>query len=242
MSVLEPKVLLDVEDLVVAYGHIEVVHGVTLQAGEGAVTCLIGANGAGKTTTLKAVVGQHRSSRGKVAFGGEPIQKLAAHQVSRKGIALVPEGRRVFASLSVIDNLRIGGIPHRSAWNRPDGLDEVFALFPELVPHRDREAGLLSGGQQQMLAMGRAMMSKPRLIVLDEPSMGLAPLVVDRIYKALFELKQRGVSVLLAEQNARLALRLADFAYVMETGRVVESGPAAELRSSKRVEEIYLGG
>jgi len=242
MSLVEPRVLLDVEDLVVAYGSIEVVHGVTLKAGEGAVTCLIGANGAGKTTTLKAVVGQHRSSGGRVTFGGEPIQKLAAHQVSRKGIALVPEGRRVFASLSVIDNLRIGGIPHRSAWTRPDGLDEVFALFPELVAHRDREAGLLSGGQQQMLAMGRALMSKPRLIVLDEPSMGLAPLVVDRIYKALFELKQRGVSVLLAEQNARLALRLADFAYVMETGRVVESGPAAELRKSKRVEEIYLGG
>ena len=234
--------LLEMRDVTVAYGRLEVVHEISLEAREGAVTCLIGANGAGKTTTLKALVGLQRAVHGTITFAGDAIQRLASHVIARHGIALVPEGRRIFASLSVIDNLRIGAVPRRSSWRRPDGIDEVFALFPELLPHRDREAGLLSGGQQQMLAIGRALMAKPRLIVLDEPSMGLAPLVVDRIYKALFELKERGTSVLLAEQNARLALRLADQAFVMETGRVVESGAAADLRHSKRVEEIYLGG
>jgi branched-chain amino acid transport system ATP-binding protein len=238
----EGTTILEVRDLHVAYGRVEVVHGAALEVRGGAVTCLIGANGAGKSTTLRALSGLHRASSGTVTFSGNEIQKLEAHRVARHGIALVPEGRHVFASLSVIDNLRMGGVPRRASWRSPDGLDEVFELFPELVAHRDREAGLLSGGQQQMLAVGRALMAKPRLLVLDEPSMGLAPLLVDRIYDALFALKERGTTILIAEQNARLALRLADHAYVLETGNVVEGGPAADLRHSPRVEEIYLGG
>ena len=238
----EDGILMDVRELSVAYGKLEVVHSANLVVREGAVTCLIGANGAGKSTTLNAVVGLHRATKGTVTFAGEEIQKLQAHQVARRKIALVPEGRRVFASLSVIDNLRMGAVPRHTSWRNPDGLAEVFELFPELEDHRDREAGMLSGGQQQMLAMGRALMAEPRLIVLDEPSMGLAPLLIDRIYEALFALKERGTTILIAEQNARLALRLADHAYVLETGNVIEDGPAADLRHSPRVEEIYLGG
>ena len=238
----ESDVLMDVHDLSVSYGKLEVVHSLSIVAREGAVTCLIGANGAGKSTTLGAVVGLHRAAKGTVTFAGEEIQKLGAHQIARRRIALVPEGRRVFASLSVIDNLRMGAVPRRTSWRNPDGLAQVFELFPELEAHRDREAGMLSGGQQQMLAMGRALMADPRMIVLDEPSMGLAPLLIDRIYEALFALKARGTTILIAEQNARLALRLADWAYVLETGNVVESGAAAELRHSPRVEQIYLGG
>jgi branched-chain amino acid transport system ATP-binding protein len=234
--------LLEATDLVVRYGRIEVVHGVSLAVAEGEVTCIIGANGAGKSTTLRALVGQHRAASGKVTFAGRPIQGLAAHDVARRGIVVVPEGRRVFASLSVLDNLRMGGVPRGARWRTPDGLDEVLELFPALSEFRDRQAGLLSGGQQQMLAMGRALMAQPRLMVLDEPSMGLAPVVVDRIFDALVALKKRGTTILLAEQNARLALRLADHAYVLETGHVVESGPAEELRGSPRVERIYLGG
>ena len=234
--------LVQVRDLTVGYGQLEVVHGVELDASEGAVTCLIGANGAGKTTTLRALIGLHPARGGTIRFGGREIQKLPAHKIARAGIAFVPEGRLVFASLSVLDNLRMGSAPRRARWRNPDGLDEVFELFPELHEHRSREGGMLSGGQQQMLAIGRALMSKPRLIVLDEPSMGLAPLLVDRIYDALFALKERGTTILVAEQNARLALRLADTAYVLETGKVVEHGPAQDLRHTPRVEEIYLGG
>jgi branched-chain amino acid transport system ATP-binding protein len=234
--------LLEVRDLRVSYGKLEVVHGASLEVREGDVTCLIGANGAGKTTTLSAIVGLHRASGGTVTFDGQEIQKLPAHKIARHRIALVPEGRRVFSSLSVVDNLRIGSVPRKAKWSHPDGLDEIFELFPILDEFKDREAGMLSGGQQQMLTMGRALMSNPRLIVLDEPSMGLSPILVDRVYDALFALKARGTTILLAEQNARLALRLADFAYVLETGRVVESGQAEELRHSPRVEQIYLGG
>jgi len=238
----ENGTLLEVRDLEVGYGKLEVVHGASLDVREGAVTCLIGANGAGKTTTISAIVGLHRAKGGTIKFDGEEIQKLPAHRIAMRRIALVPEGRRVFASLSVIDNLRIGSVPQRAGWRSPDGLDEIFELFPILDEFRNREAGMLSGGQQQMLTMGRALMANPRLIVLDEPSMGLAPLLVDRVYEALFQLKARGTTILLAEQNAKLALRLADYAYVLETGHVVESGPADELRQSPRVEQIYLGG
>ena len=234
--------LMEVCGLEAGYGRLKVVHAADFVVREGQVTCLIGANGAGKTTTLRSLVGLHRPSAGIVRFAGEEIQRLPAAKVARRGIGLVPEGRRVFASLSVIDNLRMGTVPRGGRWRRPDTLDDVFELFPVLSEMRNREAGLLSGGQQQMLAVGRALMSKPRLLVLDEPSMGLAPLMVDRIYETLFALKEGGTTVLLAEQNARLALRLADFAYVLETGNVVEGGPAEELRRSARVEQIYLGG
>ena len=234
--------LLKVTNLSARYGQLTVVHGTSFQVPDGAVTCLVGANGAGKSTTLRALVGQHRSFTGQVSFAGEDIQGLRAHQIARRRIALVPEGRRVFASLPTIQNLYMGGYAVRGGWKRSEDLDKVFSVFPELAAVRDRPAGLLSGGQQQMLAIGRALMSRPRLLILDEPSMGLAPLLVDRIFDALTELKQAGATILLAEQNARVALRLSDWAYILELGHVVEHGRAAELGASARMEEIYLGG
>jgi branched-chain amino acid transport system ATP-binding protein len=234
--------LLDVSGLSVGYGRIAVVHEASFAVHDGAVTCLIGNNGAGKTTTLKGLLGQQPPSAGKVVFEGRPIHGLSSHAVARRGISIVPEGRHVFPSLSVLDNLRMGAVVRRGRWSRPDGLDRVFELFPELEPFRAKAAGLLSGGQQQMLVIGRALMSRPRLLILDEPSMGLSPVLVQRIYAALGELKREGVAILLSEQNARLALKLADRAYVLETGRIVEEGEAQALRDSPRVREIYLGG
>lgn len=234
--------LLSVSGLSVGYGRIAVVHDAGFTVHDGGVTCLIGTNGAGKTTTLLGLLGQQPPSAGKIHFEGRPIHGLSTHAIARRGIAIVPEGRHVFPSLSVMDNLRMGAVARRSRWARPDGIDEVFSLFPELEQFGAKEAGLLSGGQQQMLVIGRALTSRPRLLILDEPSMGLSPKLVQRIYAALGQLKQQGVSILLSEQNARLALRLADWAYVLETGRIVEEGPAEALRDSSRVREIYLGG
>lgn len=232
---------LTVTDLRIAYGHIEVVHGISFVAPAGHVTALIGPNGAGKTTTVRGIFGLQPPSGGTIALDDQTLVGLRPHQVARLGVALVPEGRQVFPSLSVLDNLRMGAVGRRTRWRWPDGLDEVFALFPDLARLRNRPAGLLSGGEQQMLAIGRALLAKPRLLVLDEPSMGLAPRLIERIYDALAALRQRGVSLLLAEQNARLALVLSDRAYLLESGIVVASGPAAELARSARVQEAYLG-
>jgi branched-chain amino acid transport system ATP-binding protein len=234
--------LLAVEDLSARYGRLTVVHGTSFTVPEGQVTCLVGANGAGKTTTLRAIAGQHRSFTGRICFDGADIQGLRAYKIARRRVAHVPEGRRVFASLTTTQNLRMGGYAVRGGWKSAEDLDHVFTMFPELVAVRDKAAGLLSGGQQQMLAIGRALMSKPRLLILDEPSMGLAPLLVERIFDALAALKAAGTTILLAEQNARLALRLCDWAYILELGHVVEHGSAAELSGSARMEEIYLGG
>jgi branched-chain amino acid transport system ATP-binding protein len=236
------EVLLKVDDFSVRYGQLEVVHDVSFDVLENQVTCLIGANGAGKSTTLNALAGHHSASSGTALYAGKQIQRLRPHRIAKERIALVPEGRRVFASLSTLQNLKMGAFPVRGGWRAPDDLARVFELFPELEKVRDTHAGLLSGGQQQMLAIGRALMSRPRLLILDEPSMGLAPLLVDRIFETLNALKGTGVTILLAEQNARLALRLADWAYVLELGHVVEHGSAEELRGSSRVGEIYLGG
>ena len=234
--------LLKIQDLSARYGQLTVVHGTSFQVPEGEVTCLVGANGAGKSATLRALVAPPRSFPGQVSFAGEDIQGMRAHKIARRGIALVPEGRRVFASLSALQNLYMGGYAGRGGWKCAGDLEKVFSIFPELVLVQDRPAGLLSGGQQQMLAIGRALMSRPRLLILDEPSMGLAPLLVDRIFDALTELKQEGATILLAEQNARVALRLSDWAYILELGHVVEHGRAAEISASARMEEIYLGG
>lgn len=236
------EVLLKIDNFSVRYGQLEVVHDVSFDVLEGQVTCLIGANGAGKSTTLNALAGHHSASSGTAAYAGKQIQLYRPHRIAKERIALVPEGRRVFSSLSTLQNLKMGAFPVRGGWRSPGDLAEVFALFPELEKVRDTQAGLLSGGQQQMLAIGRALMSRPRLLILDEPSMGLAPLLVDRIFETLNALKGTGVTILLAEQNARLALRLADRAYVLELGHVVEHGSAGELRDSSRVGEIYLGG
>lgn len=232
--------LLEVRDLRVRYGRIPVVHGIDLEIKRGAVVGLLGANGAGKSTTMRAILGQRQMS-GTVQFDGQTISGRPTHAIARMGIAMVPEGRRVFRSLTVLHNLRVGAMPTHGGWRDDEVLEEVLALFPELVPLLKRPAGVLSGGQQQMLAVGRAMMARPKLMVLDEPSLGLAPLVIQRIYDAIKELRSRDMSILLAEQNAAMALTSVDYAYVLQTGQIVEHGDAAALSSSRRVEEIYLG-
>lgn len=232
--------LLTLEDVRIRYGRIPVVHGVSLNVSPGSVVGILGANGAGKTTTMRSIVGQ-RQMTGTVTFDGEVISGKPAHIIARAGIAMVPEGRRVFSSLTVLNNLKTGSFPRKGGWNDRATLDDVVELFPELKPMLHRQAGILSGGQQQMLAVGRAMMSKPKLMILDEPSLGLAPLVVQRIYDAIRQLSQANMSILLAEQNAAMALGSVQYAYVMQTGLVVEQGDAAMLRTSSRVEEIYLG-
>jgi len=237
------ETLLRVRGLRVAHGPVEVVHGLDLDVRAGAVTALLGANGAGKTTTLRALLGHLRASAGSVRLGEREIAGARPQRIARAGVALVPEGRRVFASLTVGDNLRMGGYGRvrAAAWRRPETIAEPLALFPELEALLERPAGLLSGGEQQMLAMGRALMRRPRLLVLDEPSMGLAPKVVQRIYAALAELRERGTTILLAEQNARVALALADDAVLLRTGTVAARGTAEELRDGELVREIYLG-
>lgn len=230
-----------VEDLVLAYGPIQVVHGIDFTAHAGQVTALLGTNGAGKTTTIRAVVGLHAPRSGSIRYSGHQLAGRPAHRVAGNDIALVPEGRRVFSSLTVRDNLRMGASRTAAAWRSTQRLDQVYALFPELRALEESPAGVLSGGQQQMLAVGRALMSEPSLLVLDEPSMGLAPVLVDRVFDALQALKATGTTLLLAEQNAVLALDLADDAYVLESGQIVGSGSAATLRSSPLVKEIYLG-
>jgi branched-chain amino acid transport system ATP-binding protein len=230
-----------VEGLTVRYGRVEVVHGVDFRALPGQVTCLVGNNGAGKTTTIRGILGLQPSRAERVSFRGTSLTGLPTHTIARQGIALVPEGRRVFADLTVLENLRMGAVRRSGGWRDEATLEEVFDLFPELRDRVASMAGLLSGGQQQMLAMGRAMRARPDMLVLDEPAMGLSPVLVDRIYEALVALRRRGYTILLSEQNANLALELADHAYILETGRIVEDGVAADLANSARVQAIYLG-
>jgi branched-chain amino acid transport system ATP-binding protein len=232
--------VLSIENVKSAYGRIEVLHGVTLCVDAGEIVCLIGANGAGKTTLLHAVSGVQPITGGTMRFDGKPIESWTAHARVASGISQVPEGRQLFAPLSVRDNLRLG------AWSRRDkdiaaSLAQVCALFPMLDAMLEMPAGALSGGQQQMLAIGRALMAKPRLLLLDEPSMGLAPNLVDHVFAVIRALKDDRLTILLVEQNAPGALAIADRAYVLETGRVTLSGPAADIRADRRVREAYLG-
>ena len=231
--------MLHIDALHSGYGRIEVLHGVSLDVAAGEIVTLIGANGAGKTTLMQAIAGVQPSA-GAIRFEGEDIARVPAHVRVARGISLVPEGRQLFAPLSVRDNLRLG------TWSRsgPDigkGFDRVCALFPMLAEMLDVSAGALSGGQQQMLAIGRALMAEPRLLLLDEPSMGLAPKIVDQVLAAIRALKAGGLTILLVEQNARAALAIADRAYVLETGRIALSGSASAIRSDPRVREAYLG-
>jgi len=232
--------MLSIENVTSAYGRIEVLHGVTLHVDPGEIVTLIGANGAGKTTLMHAISGVQPITGGAIRFDGEPIEHRRAHERVAFGISQVPEGRQVFAPLSVLDNLRLG------AWSRRDAdmestLARVCALFPMLAAILEMPAGALSGGQQQMLAIGRALMAKPRLLLLDEPSMGLAPNLVDQLLTVIRALRDDSLTILLVEQNARAALAIADRAYVLETGRVTLSGPAAEIQADRRVREAYLG-
>ncbi len=239
MPVLE-KTVLEVTNLSSRYGRIEVLHGITLNVQAGEIVSLIGSNGAGKTTFLRTLSGVQPVHAGSMNWQGRNIAGAAAHLRSRFGIAHVPEGRQVFGPLSVDDNLRLG------AWARRDksvseDIDSIYAMFPILYDKRQSAAAMLSGGQQQMLALGRALMSRPKLLLLDEPSMGLAPLLVDQILASVAELPKRGVTVLLVEQNAAAALAISDRAYVIETGKIILSGRAAELAAAPRVTQAYLG-
>jgi branched-chain amino acid transport system ATP-binding protein len=232
--------MLSIENVTSAYGRIEVLHGVTLRVEPGEIVTLIGANGAGKTTLMHAISGVQPITGGAIRFNGEPIEKRPAHERVAFGISQVPEGRQVFAPLSVLDNLRLGAWSRRDTDMEPE-LARVCALFPMLDAILDTPAGALSGGQQQMLAIGRALMAKPRLLLLDEPSMGLAPNLVDQLLAVMRALRDDSLTILLVEQNARAALAIADRAYVLETGRVTLNGPAAEIQADRRVREAYLG-
>lgn len=232
--------MLSVENVRSAYGRIEILHGVTLHVAAGEIVTLIGANGAGKTTLMHAISGVQPITGGTIRFEGEPIEKLPAHARVVAGISQVPEGRQVFDPLSVKDNLRLG------AWSRRNidleqGLARVCRLFPLFETIWETPAGALSGGQQQLLAIGRALMARPRLLLLDEPSMGLAPNLVDLVLAVILSLKNEGLTILLVEQNAGAALAIADRAYVLETGKVALNGSAAEVQNDRRVRESYLG-
>jgi branched-chain amino acid transport system ATP-binding protein len=232
--------MLSVENLSSGYGRIEVLHGVSIEVGAGEIVALVGGNGAGKTTLLRAISGVQPISGGHIRYQGRAIEYMPAHARVALGIAQVPEGRQVFAPLSVEDNLKLG------AWTKPmtnvaAELAPIYELFPMLEEHRRAAAGTLSGGQQQMLAVGRALMAKPQLLLLDEPSMGLAPILVDQILKTVARLKQGGLTVLLVEQNARAALAIADRGYVIETGKISVRGSSAELLADGRVQAAYLG-
>jgi branched-chain amino acid transport system ATP-binding protein len=232
--------MLSVNDLRSAYGRIEALHGVTLEVRSGELVTLIGANGAGKTTLLRAISGIQPVTRGSIRLRGASIDRLASHQRVALGITQVPEGRQLFAPLSVEDNLKLGAWACRTGHPTAD-LARVYALLPMLAARRSSPAGALSGGQQQMLAIGRALMAKPRLLLLDEPSMGLAPILIGQILEIIRRLKGEGLTILLVEQNAHAALAIADRAYVLETGRVTATGTAAEIQADQRVRQAYLG-
>lgn len=231
--------MLKIDNLKVNYGGIEAVKGISFDVEEGSIVTLIGANGAGKSTTLRTIAGLVTAKSGNVTFMGENITGKPAHQIVSKGITLVPEGRRVFPDLTVLENLKVG------AYLRNDKLDDdirwVYDLFPRLEERSWQAAGTLSGGEQQMLAVGRALMSRPKLMMMDEPSLGLAPLVVKGIFDIIKEINKQGVTILLIEQNANMALHTADMGYVLETGRITLSGPGKELLKDEAVKKAYLG-
>ena len=234
--------LLEVDGLHAGYGRAEVLSGVDIEAAAGTVVAVVGPNGAGKSTLLNALMGV-LPARGDVTFDGEPMQRLSLEARVQRGIALVPETRALFATMPVADNLLLGGYRRRRTPRAEQAarLDEIYALFPRLHERRAQAAGTLSGGERQMLAIGRALMGAPRLLMLDEPSLGLAPLVVKEIFRIIERLRETGTTILLIEQNARAAMAVADHAYVLETGAIALSGPAAELAADPRVIETYLG-
>lgn len=239
---MEKDVMLEVKDLHVYYDNIHAVKGVSLKVKKGEVVSLIGANGAGKTTTLQTISGLIRSKQGQIIFEGEDITKVLCHEICKKGIAQVPEGRRVFAGLLVKDNLKLGAYTVNDTHdNLEKDRAKFYEVFPRMSERKNQLAGTLSGGEQQMLAMGRALMSRPKLLILDEPSMGLSPLFVKEIFAVIKRLKEAGVTILLVEQNAKMALSVADYAYVIETGKITIEGPAKELLNNPDVKKAYLG-
>ena len=233
--------ILNVENMNVYYGAIHAIKGISFHVDQGEVVTLIGANGAGKSTTLQTVSGLLRSRTGSIQFCGENISNVPSHKIVEKGLAQVPEGRRIFLQMSVEENLEMGAYTQSAAGVDAD-LEKVYAQFPRLKERRRQIAGTLSGGEQQMLAIGRALMSHPKLLMLDEPSMGLAPILVEQIFDIIRQLHKEGTTILLVEQNAQMALSVADRAYVMETGKITLSGTGAELAASDEVKKAYLGG
>jgi len=233
--------LLQVSNVRVAYGGIQAVKGVSLDVYEGELVCLIGSNGAGKTTCMKAVTGLEPLAAGEVRYQGHSLHSQGAWHRVRAGLAMVPEGRGVFTRMSILENLQMGAYIRQDVAAVDEDLERMFALFPRLKERRDQLAGTLSGGEQQMLAMGRALMSRPRLLLLDEPSMGLSPIMVDKIFEVIHDVSRQGMTVLLVEQNASRALQIADRGYVMESGLITLQGPASQLLHDPQVQAAYLG-
>jgi len=233
--------MLEVKDLEVYYGVIQAIKGISFHVDEGEVIALIGANGAGKTTTLQTITGMLNAKAGSILFEGEELTKIPGHKIVSMGMAHVPEGRRVFAQLSVLENLKLGAYTRKDKDEIEESLQRVYKSFPRLEERKNQLAGTLSGGEQQMLAMGRALMSKPRIILMDEPSMGLSPIFVEEIFNIIKEVSASGTTVLLVEQNAKKALSIADRAYVLETGKVVLEGKASDLMENESIKKAYLG-
>jgi branched-chain amino acid transport system ATP-binding protein len=234
--------MLEMRHVYTRYGKVECLKGVSFRVGEGEIVALLGANGAGKTTTLKTVSGLIRPAAGEVLFRGKSISSASPQDIVRAGIAHVPEGRKIFQRLDVLENLELGAFLRRDSAGVRKDMEEVFALFPVLKNRLKQKAGTLSGGEQQMLAIGRGLMSKPSVLILDEPSLGLAPILVSAIFKLISRIHAKGMTILLVEQNARMALNVASRAYVLETGAIVLEGTAEEIRNSPAVQSAYLGG
>lgn len=234
--------LLEINNIHVYYGAIHALKGISLQVEEGQIVALIGANGAGKTTTLRTISGLLHPKEGTILYHGEPLHEMKAQSIVKAGISQVPEGRRIFAPLTVMENLELGAFLRNDKDGIRNDLETIFQSFPRLKERTFQQAGTLSGGEQQMLAMGRALMSRPKVLLLDEPSMGLSPIFVQEIFNIIKRINEQGTTVLLVEQNARMALSIADYAYVLETGTISLEGTGAELASSEEVQKAYLGG
>jgi branched-chain amino acid transport system ATP-binding protein len=233
--------VLELEDVHTYYGSIQALKGISLRVDEGEIVTLIGANGAGKTTTLRSINGLNRPRQGRIRFQSEDITHSSAHHIVKRGISQSPEGRRLFPRMSVIENLEMGAFQRSDRGGLRADMDRVFELFPRLAERRNQKAGTMSGGEQQMCAIGRALMARPKLLMLDEPSMGLAPIFVDRIFETIVEINTQGTPILLVEQNALMALEVANRGYVLETGRVALEGNASDLKTNEQVRKTYLG-
>jgi branched-chain amino acid transport system ATP-binding protein len=235
------KLILELNDVHTYYGAIHALKGVSLTVGEGEIVTLLGANGAGKSTTLRSISGLNRPRKGTIQFQGQDITQTAAHNVVKRGIAQSPEGRKLFPRMSVTENLEMGAFQRSDKGGIREDMDRVFTLFPRLAERKSQKAGTMSGGEQQMCAIGRALMARPKLLLLDEPSMGLAPIFVEKIFEIVKEINEQGTPILLVEQNALMALDAADRGYVLETGKIALEGPAKDLRTNEQVRRTYLG-
>ena len=233
--------MIKIDNLVVSYGGIEALKGISLEVPSGKIVTLVGANGAGKSTTLKSIVGLVKPKSGNIDYEGTDLTKLSTELMVKKGIALVPEGRRVFADLTVLENLKIGAYSRKDRDGIAEDLEKVYLLFPRLKERTWQLAGTLSGGEQQMLAIGRALMSRPKLIMMDEPSLGLAPIIVKELFGIIKKINEEGMTVLLIEQNANAALKIADIGYIMETGRITLQGAGKDLLNNEEIKKAYLG-